>query len=106
MKSTEFLVNTLRSVIGVQQGDPLGPLLFATALQPLAEDVQSILMRPDEDGNQCPSFSTWYLDDGYVIATHAKIKEVLQFMRSQSMTGSGLHLKLSKCSVVANQTDN
>ena len=36
---------------GVQQGDPLGPLLFSLAIQGLASSLSS-------------DFNAWYLDDG------------------------------------------
>lgn len=35
-----FGKSVLRSSSGVQQGDPLGPLLFATAPQPLAAELR------------------------------------------------------------------
>lgn len=38
---------------GVQQGDPLGPLLFCLVIQPIVETVKS-------EVNQ------WYLDDGSI----------------------------------------
>eukprot|EP00158_Paraphelidium_tribonemae_P006934 Partr_v1_DN28040_c1_g2_i8_m57676 putative NA len=50
--------HTLMSSCGVQQGDPLGPLLFAIALHPLITKI-------DEE---CPELdlNRWYLDDGTV----------------------------------------
>ena len=50
---------TLQSMAGVQQGDPLGPLLFSLVLHPLALKIQ----REFPDLNLC----VWYLDDGTVI---------------------------------------
>ena len=50
----QFGQSTLRSAAGVQQGDPLGPLLFATALQPLAQELRQTSL----------DLSVFYLDDG------------------------------------------
>jgi hypothetical protein len=36
---------------GVQQGDPLGPVLFCLALHPVIKSLKS-------------EFNVWYLDDG------------------------------------------
>ena len=43
--------STLGSAEGVQQGDPLGPLLFCLTIQPLLMKLQS-------------AFKVFYLDDG------------------------------------------
>ena len=43
--------NTIHSTEGVQQGDPLGPLLFCLTLHPLGLRLRS-------------EFKTLYLDDG------------------------------------------
>jgi hypothetical protein len=39
------------SETGVQQGDPLGPVLFCLALHPVIKSLKS-------------EFNVWYLDDG------------------------------------------
>ena len=54
-----FGTHTLSSSSGVQQGDPLGPLVFATAAQPLVERLGSLTV-----GDRALEVNTFYLDDG------------------------------------------
>ena len=50
----QFGDTVLQSNSGVQQGDPLGPLLFAAAIHPLAAALRTTAL----------DFSVFYLDDG------------------------------------------
>ena len=63
---------SLLSAEGAQQGDPLGPLLFCLAIQPIISRLK------------CP-LNVWYLDDGtiggtltHVLSDFATIKEESQ----------------------------
>ena len=51
--------HVLQSRTGVQQGDPLGPMLFALGLLPLLQTIKT----------ECPdlALSAWILDDGTLI---------------------------------------
>ena len=53
-------LGTVTSEVGVQQGDPLGPMFFCLVLHKL---VSAIAM--DEDASML-LFHAWYLDDGVV----------------------------------------
>ena len=53
----------LDSCRGVQQGDPLGPLIFSLALQLAVEKVKS---RSAAEAPGDPDFIAFYLDDGTV----------------------------------------
>ena len=91
--------DVIRSVTGVQQGDPLGPLLFAVALHPMAVELKERLQDTDDCREHEPLLSMWYLDDGYIIATHQKLQKALDYLLSDEVKRSGLHLNLSKCEI-------
>ena len=88
--SLRFGTSTLDPASGVQQGDPLGPLLFAAALQPLAEELRHGPL----------DFATFYLDDGVLAGSAASVAAALSHvqMRAQDL---GLTLNLAKCEVIA-----
>ncbi|GJR77916.1 putative reverse transcriptase domain-containing protein [Tanacetum coccineum] len=56
------------STIGVQQGDPLGPLLFALVLHPLVHQIRDCCQL---------LFHAWYLDNGTIIRDTIEVKEGL-----------------------------
>ena len=53
-------MSQISSQSGVQQGDPLGPLLFSLVLHKIASAVDS--------DNECLNllFQAWFLDDGVI----------------------------------------
>ena len=83
-------LGTISSEIGVQQGDPLGPLLFCLVLQQIisaiAEDVdcESLL------------FHHWYIDDGVVAGPVAAITRVLAIIQERGSPLS-LNINIAKC---------
>jgi hypothetical protein len=77
------------SAAGVQQGDPLGPLLFAIALHRLVlqiDEIEGLLL------------NMWYLDDGMLCGTRAALLECLEIIQ-QATEWSGLKLNIGKCHV-------
>ena len=79
----------LRSREGVQQGDPLAPLLFSLVAQPLAENIG---MLPGVTWN------AWYIDDGNIITTAAGARLVLDLVLSEGHQ-HGLFLNLNKTTI-------
>jgi hypothetical protein len=80
---------SLKSSRGVQQGDPLGPLLFALGLQ-----VIPLKLRQD-----FPSvFQVWYLDDGLLIGKNNEVVQAISTIASEA-SKIGMSLNLSKCEV-------
>ena len=82
-------LGTISSELGVQQGYPLGPLLFSLVLQQIisaiAEDVD------------CESlmFHHWYIDDGVIAGSVAAIARVLAIIQESGpplYISSSLHL--------------
>jgi hypothetical protein len=59
----------LKSCAGVQQGDPLGPLLFALVLHVLVLAVKEAVPSLD--------LHTWYLDDGTLVGSAADLCRAL-----------------------------
>nr|GEY41154.1 putative reverse transcriptase domain-containing protein [Tanacetum cinerariifolium] len=77
------------SVTKVQQGDPLGPLLFALILHPLLhkiKDSYKLLLH------------AWYLDDGAVIGYSEEVVRVLDIIKVSGL-GLGLELNIKKTEI-------
>ncbi|XP_052627549.1 uncharacterized protein LOC128134140 [Lactuca sativa] len=73
----------IRSSTGVQQGDPLGPLLFAIVLHPLLHKIRD---------NCKLLLHAWYLDDGTLIGD---LEEVAKALDTIMVTGPKLGLQLN-----------
>jgi hypothetical protein len=78
----------IKSCVGVQQGDPLGPLLFCLVLHVI---VQKIV-------EKCPNLDLhrWYLDDGVLCGDAAQVVHAFGII-SRFGPDNGLMLNLAKC---------
>ena len=81
----------------MQQGNPLGPLLFSLTLWPIMEEIES------KTPNLTQHF--WYLDDGIIAGTEPELNEVLDIL---TVSGKicGLKLERDKCEVWSKGTLN
>ena len=77
---------------GAQQGDPLGPLGFALALQPLVKKINELV----------PGLliNAWFLDDGTLCGTPDDLATALTIIESEGPS-RGLFLNKAKCLVFA-----
>ena len=69
----------IRSEEGVQQGDPLGPLLFCLTIQPLVSQIQS-------------EFKVFYLDDG---TRGGPVETILRDLKQVDADAAELGLQLN-----------
>ena len=83
---------------GVQQGDPLGPLLFALCIHPLVLRLHDKL----REGAHADSsaLSLFYLDDGILCGNADAVGASLRFVMDECAR-LGLKLNLSKCELIA-----
>jgi hypothetical protein len=85
-------VVTVKSECGVKQGDPLGPLFFSLAIQPIIAELRQ--------WTADPSGACAYLDDGFIRGlSSVQAEEVLDGLEGISVR-VGLSLNRAKCRFV------
>ena len=85
----QFGEHVLFSRAGVQQGDPLGPLLFSLALQPIIEEIRAGPV----------DLALQYLGGGVLAGDIAAVGAALQLVQRRAHH-IGLALNLAKCQLV------
>ena len=78
----------IQSESSIQQGDPLGPLLFSLTLWLIIQKIKTLV--PDLVQH------TWYLDDGFIAGSVDQIKQTLEVLANEGPERS-LILRKDKC---------
>ena len=86
---TSLWNDVIRSSRGVQQGDPLGPLLFSSVIVELLHDIDDILDL---------HLQLWYLDDGTFVGKRSSVAAFLDLLSSKG-SSHGLYINKKKCEV-------
>ena len=86
----------LSSERGIQQGDPLGPALFAAAIHPFIEELAAHLL---ELGLLELGMKAFFLDYGILTGDQETVEAAINFMDDR-FRGIGLELNRAKCELV------
>ncbi|KAL5473587.1 hypothetical protein EMCRGX_G028089 [Ephydatia muelleri] len=86
----------LTSEQGVQQGDPLGPLLFSLVLNILVSEISS-------RGDCSLNYHAWYLDDGALAGPGSSVYNILAMLQELGPP-LGLHVNIHKCEVFSHSS--
>ena len=83
-------METLQSSEGIQQGDPMGPLLFCLAIHDIVQEVHS-------------AFHVFYRDDGTLGGSVQEVLHDLSFVE-RAPSDLGLHLNHDKLELICADT--
>ena len=86
-----FGTRVIKSREGVQQGDPLGPLLFSLVMREVASEIHAAAPKLD--------LSLWYLDDGVLAGTSCDVRHAFDVIEMKGPQW-GLHLNAAKCEII------
>jgi hypothetical protein len=89
----EIVCNSAR---GVQQGDPLGPLLFCLVLRHVSLGIPDIFASAEPTA---AALNKSYVDDEVIGPTLGTLSRVLSYLQSPQVQDLGLSLNVAKCSV-------
>ncbi len=79
----------------LRKGDPLGPLLFALALQPIIQELNDKLRTWQKEmmnnANTELLLFVFYLDDVILIGRHELLQKAIEFLGSDKAVSRGLY---------------
>ena len=82
---------------GVQQGDPLGPLLFSLVMREMATEIMA--------GAPDLRLNLWYLDDGVLTGKASEVRHAIDIIEVGGPKW-GLNLNPSKCEIITHPTSS
>ena len=86
----------ISSESGVQQGDPLGPLLFALVLHKLISSVDA------DDECMDLFYQAWYLDDGALAGNRPAVLRAMHIIEEMG-PALGLYINFTKCELFSSK---
>ena len=81
----------ISSQSGVQQGDPLGPMLFALVLHKLVTSFEA-----DDDCHHI-LLNAWFLEYDVIAGDRSVVVRALQLIDDLGPTHMGLHINFPQC---------
>ncbi len=91
-----FSRDKIRNTQGIQQEDPLGPLLFCLTINSILKEIKKIT---EIDLINRTNLVSFYLDDGFIIGNHHTIAKVIKLLHSPEVQSYGLYVNLGKCKI-------
>ena len=92
-----FGARVVQSSEGVQQGDPLGPLLFSLVMREMAAEIKA--------GAPDLHLNLWYLDDGVLAGQASDVRHALDIIEIGGPKW-GLNLNPSKCEIITHPSSS
>ena len=101
----DFIINVIISESGVQQGDVLGPFLFAISIQPLLVELNKLSKSRVDLVTTVNGFALGYLDDISINANFPNMVKIIELIHIKGPE-FGITLNLKKCKILMGKRDS